>query len=1144
MSFVHLHNHTEYSLLDGLSKVDDLFKKAEELKQPAIAITDHGNMYGAVHFYNISKKYTTKPIIGIEAYMAKKSRFDKQNRPGKDQFHITLWAQNLQGYKNLMKLTSIAHLEGFSYKPRIDKELLFQYNDNLIGSTGCMSSYFNHLIMENRKNEATKLIKEYYEAFEGRFYIEVQHHPQLKEYQQLVEEQIAISKQTGIPLVATNDNHYINKEDAEAQDALLAVGTKKLISDKKRLSMIDVPDFYVKSTQEMQQAFAKHPEALENTVKIAEACNIEIPTGELIFPNYEIPKDYNATTFLKKMTYDKVPNFFSETTQEIKERIEYELDVIQSKGYDTYFLITQDFVNWAKEHNIAVGPGRGSAAGSLVSYLLGITTINPLEHDLPFERFLNPQRPTPPDIDLDFADDRRDEVIEYVSEKYGKDHVGQVITFGRMEARAAVRDIGRVLGMPYEEPDKIAKLIPTGEGIQKALNHVTELQQYYKQTKYKKLIDLSKRVEGNVRHTSVHAAALVIADKPLPEYTPIQKDSKSGKTVTQYDMYVLDCNVSDDAIGLLKFDFLGLRNLSIIAKTLELIKRYKDTTIDINTIETTDKKTFDLLSTGETTGVFQMESAGMRRLAKSMKPNKFSDISALVALYRPGPMELIPQFLEAKANPEKIRYPHPKLKPILEETYGILVYQEQILQIANVMAGYSLGEADILRRAIGKKKKSLLDKNRKRFIKQSIEHGFSKKVATKVWGYIEKFAQYGFNKPHSVSYGMIAYQTAYLKANFPVEFMAALMTVESNSHNANKDEKVALAVEDCKRMNIFVLPPDINKSEEGFTIEKNEKSYDTLAIRFGLSAIKNVGAAAIEHIIEERKEGTFHSFSEFLMRTQARKVNKKVLESLIKVGAFDQFANRASMLTQLEEIRSKATQFQSEIDGQDSLFANVNQDIGKVKDTFDTLEEFPKQEMLSFEKELLGFYLTDHPMGKALKNVAARASKNISDIDTSIHIGQTFLFGGYIENVRMITTRKRNEEMCFGNFVDQTGKIQFVVFPRLYKDFKPYLQNESVLLLKAKVDEREGELQLVVENIIVPEKEMIEAVPPDMTHEIFIPRKTDTSVLKKIGALLKDNPGEHQVVILIPNGKRPKKIVLPYKVDWNEKLERKIQKLL
>lgn len=1090
-------------MLDGLVKFPQLVEQLHQQKQTAVALTDHGNMHGVIEFYNTCKKNEIKPIIGCELYIAQKGMATKQKRMGEDQNHLTVLVKNYIGYQNLMRLVSLAHFEGFNYKPRVDLPALFSHAEGLIILTGCMSGLIANQVQDSDETLLKTTIDQLKQNFPKSLYVELQNHG-LSEQDKLNTKLIKLARQHGLPLVATNDVHYLTQDDAEAQDALLAVGTRKLVSDKNRLSMLDTPEFYLKSPEQMVELFADYPEAVTNTVKIAEQCEIEIPTGQLIFPNFPLPEGETEASHLRKLTEKGLIKKFGKIDQRTQERMEYELNIIHDKGYDTYFLVTYDFVKWAKDQGIGVGPGRGSAAGSIVSYGLDITTINPFRHGLPFERFLNPERPTPPDIDIDFADDRREEVIHYVSEKYGHDVVGHVITFGRMEARAAIRDIGRVLGMPYEDPDRIAKLVPNNPqqkvSLSKAIETVPDLAEYYKQPRYRKLLDLAIRVEGTVRHSSVHAAAVIIADRALPYYTPIQKDGKTGDTVTQYDMYSLDCNINDDAIGLIKFDFLGLRNLSTIQTTLSLIKKEHDVKLDLNSIPLDDKKTYKLISSGETTGIFQLESAGMRRVARNLETSQFSDITAMLALYRPGPMDLIPQFIEGKHDPDSITYPHPTLKPILEETYGIMVYQEQILEIANLMAGYTLGEADILRRAIGKKKKKILDKNKKKFIKRSLEHDYDEQTATKVWGFIEAFANYGFNKAHAASYGMISYQTAYLKANYPVEYMTALMSVESNSKSANRDEKIAVAVEASKKMGITILPPDINLSDIGFSIEKHKGSLQNKAIRFSLNAIKNVGEAALENIMETRQEaGKFESFTQFIHLTDTRKVNKTVLESLIKVGAMDRFGTRASMLENFEDIRQTAAAFVSEDERQENLFADVSSQATTIKDSFIQIPEYPQKELLSFEKELLGLYLTDHPMADALDAVSNRANKKIADIDPNIHINQTFLFGGVITTLKEVLTRKDQRSMCFGTLQDQTGSIRFVVFPKTFQQHADVLAPDRVVLMKGKINEREGEINLIAEKISIPNQDEVEFEASQNAHEIFIPRKTEKNNLGKTG---------------------------------------------
>lgn len=1149
MSFVHLHVHTEYSLLDGLSKIPKLLQRAQEFKQPAIGLTDHGAMYGAVPFFNKAKKAGLKPIIGLEAYMSATSRFEKQKRPGTDAFHLTMLAKTFKGYQNLMKLTSRAHIEGFSYKPRIDEELIKEYHEGVIATTGCLASLFSRKLMDGQYDEVKAMVKRYYELFEGDFFVEIQHHSGIPEVQQHAEEMVKISRETGVPLIATNDVHYVDPDDAEAQDALLCVSTRKLISDADRMTMLNSPDFYLRSSEEMAEIFARYPDAIENTLKIAEMCTAEIPTGQWILPNYDVPEGKTPETYLHDLVYERAPGVLDTITDEMRERLEYELGVINTKGYATYFLIVQDFIKWAKDNGIYVGPGRGSAAGSLVSYALGITTLNPLQHDLKFERFLNPERPSPPDVDVDFADTRREEVIEYVTKKYGEDRVANVITFGRMEARVAIRDIGRVLGMDYSDPDKIAKLVPQGMKLGEAVEAVPELKQYSELPKYKKLFELALKVEGSVRHSSVHAAAVIVTDDDITNYCPVQQD-QNGKIVTQYDMYVLDANVSgDDAIGLLKFDFLGLRNLSILGEAIDWVKKTKGLDVDLDRIPLDEKSVYEMLSRGDTTGVFQLESGGMRRVARQLKPNKFSDITAMVALYRPGPMDLIPGFIEAKHNPEKVQYPHPDLEPIFKETYGYMVYQEQALSVANVMAGYSLGEADVLRKAIGKKKIEIMQQQHAEFVRRAGEQGYSKKVAEEVWGYIEKFAGYGFNKAHAASYAMVSYRTAYMKAKYPVEYMTALASVESLSHSQKREERVMFAVEEAKNMGIHVLPPDINHSEVGFSIEDLDGSLEGKAIRYGLGGIKNVGTAAIESLLAEREEnGEFQSFTDFLQRTDSRKVNKKVIESLVRVGAFDRFSTRSSILENLDEIRAQAQQFKSDVEGQDSLFMSLDDSsVNQVKDTFPQLEEYPQAELLAYEKELLGFYLTEHPMAKTLKHTAQQADRLIHDLDPDIHKDQVFVLGGILTGIREVRTKKKNEKMAFGTLEDQSGAIRVVCFPRTYQQAEKYFKDDNAVLVRGKLDSRDEETQIIAEKVWVPILHGNDVKEDDDDAiEILIPRGTTKETLQEVGALLKKSTGNSALVYLIPNGDadavsrhRPS-----YTVHWTEDLSRYVAEKL
>lgn len=1066
--FVHLHLHTEYSLLDGLIKIPDLLKKTREFGMDSVAVTDHGALYGAFSFYREATIFGIKPIIGMEAYHAENSLHDKPEGRQKDQYHLVLLARNEIGYKNLLKLTTIAHLAGYRYKPRIDLNLLEKHAQGLICLSGCLQGRIARLLLEGKDNQAAQLVERFMEIFpEDHFYLELQIHPQIPEQQIVNEKLVDLSRSYGIPLVATNDVHYLEPDDAEAHEVLLCVQTQHTILEKNRpLSMINSPDFYFRSPREMQELFIEFPEAVENTVKIAAMCEITLQEGKLILPLFDVPEDLTPEEYLRKLSYESFREFYPQADKTIKERLDYELKVISDKGYATYFLIVADFVLWAKNKKIAVGPGRGSAAGSIVAYLLGITQLDPIEYELPFERFLNPARPSPPDIDLDFADDRRDEVIGYVIAKYGEDKVAQIITFGTMEARQVVRDVGRALGMPYSQPDRIAKMIPPGyQGfamtIAKALEQSKDLQMAYNSEEdTKRLLDLARKLEGVARHASVHAAGVVISDKPLTEYTPMQRESRGGRAVTQYDMYCLDINAAPDgrAIGLLKMDFLGLRNLTILQNAIEYVRENNGVEIDIVHIPKDDPKVYEGISSGETTGVFQLESRGMRQLAKKLKPSKFSDISAMVALFRPGPMSWIDDFIKAKENPSKIKYIHPDLKSILAETYGIAVYQEQCMQIANEIAGYSMAEADRLRYAIGKKKKSAMQKEKKKFVEGCLQNSYSKDIAEKIWSLIEKFVGYGFNKAHSASYALIAYQTAYMKTKYPVEFMTAVLSAESRATSGPaRDQKMAQAVEECQRMNIQLLPPDINKSEADFTIQGN-------CIRFGLSGIKHVGSAGVDSIIQAKKGGSFHSLSDFCRRVDLSKVNKKTLESLIKTGAVDEFASRAALLSALPTIVESAQRIKKQrASGQVSLFDTVK---GPEEDTdkLPEIDELNKSEILAFEKELLGFYLTEHPLSRFEESFKAKSTHTIGELSHEM-VDKKIKVGGIVTRLKRITTRRQNQEMAFLRFEDRTGSIEVVVFPKVFARSRQLLTPDRVILLSGTVNLRDQDISLIADDI-------------------------------------------------------------------------------
>lgn len=1060
--FVHLHVHSEYSLLDGLGKLDDLINRAKSFGMKSLALTDHGAMYGAFKFYLKAKAAGINPILGVETYVAKRSRFDKEGKIDTDPYHLVLLAKNEVGYRNLMKLVTHAHLEGYYYKPRVDWEILSKYHEGIICLSGCLQGQVPQLLRNGQEEEAEAVAKQYSELFgSDHYYLELQKHPKIPEQGELNEKLVKLSRKLGLPLVATNDVHYVDPDDAEAQEILLCVQTQHTILESKRpLSMIGSPDFYLRSPEEMTGLFIQYPEAIENAVKIASMCDITIPVGQWILPQYPLPSGTTPEAFLQKLVQERVKTRYPRESEEVGKRIAYELDIITKKGYSTYFLIVSDFVNWAKSRGIAVGPGRGSAAGSVVSYILGITGLDPFYFHLPFERFLNPERPTPPDIDLDFADDRRDEVISYVTDRYGTDKVAQIITFGTMEARGAVRDGGRALGLPYAKPDRIARMIPPGfQGfpmtIERALEQSPELSLAYRtEPETKRLLDVAQKLEGVARHASVHAAGVVIADKPLVEYTPLQRESKGDKVITQYDMYT----VGEDGVGLLKMDFLGLRNLTIMSQALRFIKAKSGREVNLHKIPLDDAKTYAMLSKGETTGVFQLESSGMRRYIKDLKPTTIFDLMAMVALFRPGPMQVIPEFIRRKHNPKLITYPDPRLKDVLAQSYGILCYQDDVLLTAITLAGYSWGDADKLRKAVGKKIPTEMKKQKEKFIEGCVKNGIKRRKAEDIFNLIEPFAGYGFNKAHAACYAMIAYETAYLKANFPVEYMTAVLTAESRVNTGpSRDEKIAGIVAECKRMGLTLLPPDINTSEIEFAI-------DGMSIRFGLSAIKNVGTAAIDSILSARSSGPFRSLSDTIARVDLSKVNKKTFESLMKAGAFDRFGKRSSMLTALATLLEQAHKKKKDIAaGQVGLFDSTESSSAHP-DVFPDLTELPKRQLLAFEKELLGFYLTAHPLESIRTQLGQRPFVPIADI-TGEKAGKKVTLVGIIIAVKKVNTKAGNGEMAFVRVEDLTATIEVVVFPKIYRETAAVWLPDTIVSISGRVQEKDERLMVLCEGV-------------------------------------------------------------------------------
>lgn len=1061
--FVHLHNHSEYSLLDGLQKVSNMVSRTKELGMDSIAVTDHGNMYGTIKFYKEALNQGIKPIIGCEIYVAKRSLTDKEAGIDNEYNHLILLAENNTGYKNLMKIVSVSNLDGYYYKPRSDIALLEKYSEGLICLTACVNGYIGDPLLNNKEDEAEKRLKTLLKIFgDNNVFLELQKHLHVPPQEPLNEKLLEMSRKFGVPIVATNDNHYTHPNDAEAQEILLAIQTQTTLLDTNRkLSMIDSPDFYIKSPEEMEALFIKTPDAIKNAAAIGERCNVEITLGKWILPKFNTPDDLTPADYLRQQVQEWLPNRYTETTPEIQERVDYELDIITKKGYETYFLTVADFVNWAKSNGISVGPGRGSAAGSVVSYILNITDVDPFYFSLPFERFLNPLRPSAPDIDLDFADTRRDEVIAYVTKKYGEDKVAQIITFGTMEARGAVRDAGRALGMPYAAPDRIAKMIPPGwQGhamtLEKALDQSPDLKRaYLTETDTKRLLDVAQKLEGVARHASVHAAGVVIADKPLTDYTPLQRETNGDKVVTQYDMYT----VGEDGVGLLKMDFLGLRNLTIIEEALRFIKQNKGVDINLTNVPLDDKKTYDLLSSAETTGIFQLESAGMRRYIKELKPTTIFDLMAMVALYRPGPMQNIPDFISRKHNPSKITYPDPRLEEILKNSYGILTFQDDVLLTTMILAGYSWLDADKFRKAMGKKIPAEMKKQKDIFLEGATKNGLALRKAEDIFELIAPFAGYGFNKAHAACYATIAFRTAYLKAHYPVEFMTALLSAESRGTTGPaKNEKIAMAVAECRRLNVVILPPSVNFSDEDFSIEDNK-------VRFGLTAVKNVGSAAITSILEARKKKKFTSLSDFLLRVDLSKVNKKTMESLIKAGALDEFGKRAALLSTYPDLVEKIGREQKDIArNQASLFGEETV-VTQISNSLIDMEEFSEKEKLMFEKELLGFFLTSHPLTEEMDNLVRFTSHNLADLEEEKE-GTMLKIGGLISSVKKIITKKSNQEMAFLSIEDHAGiTIECVIFPKTFETTKQLLINDAIIIVDGKLQFKDERPVIIVEGI-------------------------------------------------------------------------------
>jgi DNA polymerase-3 subunit alpha len=1102
--FVHLHVHTQYSLLDGAIRLDDLLKKAKEYQMPAIAMTDHGNMFGAISFYQQAYKHGIKPIIGCELYVAPKSRFDKSgHHAGESARHLLVLVKNMQGYKNLMKLTTAGYLDGFYYKPRIDKEILKDHHEGLIGLSACLHGEIADCLLRGNRDAARQTAREYQAIFgPENFFLEIMENG-LPEQSVANEGLVALSRELAIPLVATNDCHYINREDAEAHEVLLCIQTGKTLEDKDRMRF-GTDQFYLRSPDDMKRLFQKYPEAIENTIRIAEMCNLTLDFGQILLPHFEISPGENLDDVLTQMAEKGLQGLMHKILRGIQngtaweryeKRLRDELDMIRSMGFAGYFLIVSDFVNYAKQCSIPVGPGRGSAAGSLVAYALGITTIDPIRYGLFFERFLNPDRISMPDIDIDFCQEGRDEIIRYVTQKYGNDRVSQIITFGKMQARAVIRDVGRALNMPYGEVDAIAKLVPNvlNISLDDAVKMEPRLQEEEKKNpKIAKLLSLSRALEGLNRHASTHAAGVVISDVPLVERVPLC--APKDDTVTQFAMKDIE------AIGLTKFDFLGLKTLTVIRNALRLIKEGRGEEVDMGALPLDDERTYQLLMRGDTDGVFQLESAGMKDILVSMKPDCIEDVIALIALYRPGPMSMVPEFVSRKQGRTKIVYELPELEAILKETYGVIVYQEQVMQIAGAIGNYTMAEADTLRKVMSKKELEKMEKEKPKFLSGAKTKKIAESKARKIWEQMEKFAQYGFNKSHSTAYAMISYETAYLKAHYPAEFMAALLTSEKD----NRD-KIIKHIAGCKDMGIFVLPPDINESHRDFSVSGDQ-------IRFGLSAVKNVGIGAIETLIEARNRlEKFRSFYHFCENVDLRKVNKRVVESLIKCGAFDSMGyKRRALIASNEEIIELAQRRQREkSSGQFSIFDQLEKKEAADPDMAEKailqqLPEWDAKELLAQEKETLGFYITGHPLS-GFKDRLMKVVNTDADAILEKKDQEDVRFACVVSHIRETTTKKK-DLMAYVTIEDLKGSIEVVFFADVYRKAYDLLHGEEPLLVRGTVDAGEESIKVIATEVL-PLSEALDHPFQTASFRFDTLRLADHD-LKALRAVLKKQPGK------------------------------------
>ncbi len=1128
-AFVHLHVHTEYSLLDGAARIKELVAAAAEKGMPALAITDHGSMFGVIDFYKAAIKTGVKPIMGCEVYVAPRSMDDKESAQGDEaNYHLVLLAESETGYQNLLHIVSAAYTRGFYYKPRTDKATLRQHSAGLIALSACLGGEVAVAIINREFDRAREVAREYAEIFgTGNFFLELQDHG-LANQREVNRELVKISRETGIPLVATNDVHYVKREHAEVQDVLLCIGTGRTMEDEGRMDF-GTQEFYLKDAGEMALLFGEHQEALTNTVKIAGRCNVDFSFEKNYLPDYVIPAGHTVDSYLREICFAGLARRYPGAGDEVRQRLEYELKTIGDMGFSGYFLIVWDFIRFAGEKGILVGPGRGSAAGSLVAYVLGITNVDPLKYDLLFERFLNPERVSMPDIDIDFCYERREEVIRYVIEHYGADRVAQIITFGTMAARAAIRDVGRALNMPYAEVDRVAKLVPAelGMTLAKALETGGDLKQLYiAEPAVKKLLDMAMAIEGMPRHASTHAAGVVIGQEPLTRYLPLYKSS-DGVVTTQFSKETVE------EIGLLKMDLLGLRTLTVIGDALNIISNTTGAVIDINQIPLDDPATFAMLGRGEAVGVFQLESSGMRNILKELRPEAFEDIIALVALYRPGPLGsgMVEDFIRRKHGQSPIKYLHPALAPILKETYGVILYQEQVMRIANVLANYTLGEADELRRCMGKKKLQEMAKHRDKFLSGAQDNGIAPDVAGQIFDLMEYFAGYGFNKSHSTAYALVAYQTAYLKANYPVAFMAALLTSIMGA-----SDKIAGYIEECRHMGIEVLPPDINESRVNFTVVGDK-------IRFGLAAVKNAGRNAIENIITVRSDKGFIDFQDFCEGIDHRSVTKRVVESLIKAGAFDSWgAGRSRLMVVLDQCMDMAQKRQREMArGQISLF-DLGNDMGTGERAFKNelvlpeVAEYPQKELLAMEKEVLGLYISGHPLMEVRDVLAGRISATLDRLG-ELPDDSRVVVGGLVAACKQISTR-RGELMAFLTLEDVIGLVEVVLFPRVYARCRSLIKDDAVLLVKGRLNHQEETVKVIADEIACLEDQLVPSL------YLKLPDMEDSELLNRLKQVLVQYRGPSPVYLYFEGKKKMLQTNRDLWVDLNTEITAKAEEVL